>query len=106
LLDGLDVLFRIALGILRCNEQELLHCQSIPSVYVALENLPTRMWEGDKLLQVGLEFFFAVLSLMFTIDGTAGERTATGDLARRSRQQAQCPCCCSAKIDDGINARG
>jgi small G protein signaling modulator 3 len=52
LLDGLDVLFRIALGILRTSEQELLQCGSIPSVYVALENLPTRMWEGDKLLQV------------------------------------------------------
>ncbi|KAF8987826.1 rab-GTPase-TBC domain-containing protein [Cyathus striatus] len=51
LLDGLDVLFRIALGILRSNEQELLRCESIPAVYVALENLPTRMWEADKVLQ-------------------------------------------------------
>jgi hypothetical protein len=52
LVDGLDVLFRIALGILRNNESELLGCESIPAVYVALENLPTRMWEADKLLQV------------------------------------------------------
>lgn len=52
LVDGLDVLFRVALGILRRNEQELLSCESIPAVYVALENLPTRMWEADKLLQV------------------------------------------------------
>lgn len=52
LVDGLDVLFRIAFGILRSNEQELLRCESIPAVYVALENLPTRMWEADKLLQL------------------------------------------------------
>ena len=52
LVDGLDVLFRIALGILRNNEAELLRCESIPAVYVALENLPTRMWEADKLIQV------------------------------------------------------
>lgn len=51
-MDGLDVLFRIALAILRSNEQELLRCDSIPAVYVALENLPTRMWEPDRLLQV------------------------------------------------------
>ena len=51
-MDGLDVLFRIALGILRNNEPELLLCESIPAVYVALENLPTRMWQADKLLQV------------------------------------------------------
>jgi hypothetical protein len=50
--DGLDVLFRIALAILRSNEAELLRCESIPAVYVALENLPTRMWQADKLLQV------------------------------------------------------
>ena len=51
-MDGLDVLFRIALGILRSNEAELLRCESVPAVYVSLENLPTRMWEADKLLQV------------------------------------------------------
>ncbi|KAF9475431.1 TBC-domain-containing protein [Pholiota conissans] len=52
LVDGLDVLFRVALGILRSNEAELLRCESIPAVYVALENLPTRMWEADRLLQL------------------------------------------------------
>ena len=57
LMDGLDVLFRIALGILRSNEAELLRCESVPAVYVSLENLPTRMWEADKLLQVGISFF-------------------------------------------------
>ena len=53
-MDGLDVLFRIALAILRRNEPELLRCDTIPAVYVSLENLPTRMWEADKLLQVCL----------------------------------------------------
>lgn len=52
LVDGLDVLFRIALGILRNNESELLQCSTIPAVYVALENLPTRMWQPGKLIQV------------------------------------------------------
>jgi hypothetical protein len=52
LLDGLDVLFRIALAVLKSHEAELLRCESIPAVYVALESLPTRMWQPDKLLQV------------------------------------------------------
>ncbi|KZP22612.1 TBC-domain-containing protein [Athelia psychrophila] len=55
LVDGLDVLFRVALGILRSNEVELLACESIPAVYVALENLPTRMWQADKLVQLELD---------------------------------------------------
>jgi len=50
--DGLDVLFRVALAILKCSESELLACQSISSVYVALESLPTRMWQVDELLQM------------------------------------------------------
>ncbi|KAF8493942.1 TBC-domain-containing protein [Russula emetica] len=55
LLDGLDVLFRVALGVLKCHEAELLRCDSIPAVYVALESLPTRMWKPEKLLQLELE---------------------------------------------------
>lgn len=52
--DGLDVLFRIAFSILKESEQELLGCQSISAVYIALESIPTRMWEADRLLQVSL----------------------------------------------------
>ncbi|TBU27790.1 TBC-domain-containing protein [Dichomitus squalens] len=51
MVEGIDVLFRIAFAILRTNEHELLHCTSIPAVYVALESLPNRMWEADRLLQ-------------------------------------------------------
>ncbi|EMD33384.1 hypothetical protein CERSUDRAFT_108175 [Gelatoporia subvermispora B] len=52
LVDGVDVLFRAAFAILRASEQELLQCKSIPAVYVALESLPNRMWEADRLLQL------------------------------------------------------
>ena len=52
MVDGIDVLFRVALAILRSNEQELLACESIPAVYVALESLPNRMWKADKLIKV------------------------------------------------------
>ncbi|KAI0076001.1 TBC-domain-containing protein [Panus rudis PR-1116 ss-1] len=55
LIDGIDVLFRVALSILRTNEQELLSCESIPAVYVALESLPNRMWKADKLIKKEVE---------------------------------------------------
>lgn len=58
LVDGLDVLFRVALAILRVSEDDLLLCDSIPSVYVALESLPNRMWRPDKLLKVCPLYFF------------------------------------------------
>lgn len=51
-MDGLDVLFRVALAILHSSESELLDCTSMSSVYIALESLPTRQWQADKLLQV------------------------------------------------------
>ena len=52
LVDGMDVLFRLAFAILKTGEPELLHCESVPAVYVSLESLPTRMWESGRLLQV------------------------------------------------------
>ncbi|KAI5892609.1 TBC-domain-containing protein [Schizophyllum commune H4-8] len=55
MVNGLDVLFRVALAILKNNEQELLQCESISAVYVALESLPTRMWEADKLIQAAAD---------------------------------------------------
>jgi len=55
LVDGLDVLFRVALAILRSSEAELLQCESMSAAYVALENLPTRQWQPDKLLQLELD---------------------------------------------------
>ncbi|KAJ3548760.1 hypothetical protein NM688_g5255 [Phlebia brevispora] len=61
LVDGLDVLFRIALAILRVSEEELLQCDSIPSVYVALESLPNRMWRPDKLLKREVELRSSVV---------------------------------------------
>jgi len=65
LVDGIDVLFRIALGVLRINEQELLRCESVPATYVALESLPTRMWQPEKLLQVCISHFFSFIFLRF-----------------------------------------
>ncbi|KAI0291382.1 rab-GTPase-TBC domain-containing protein [Multifurca ochricompacta] len=61
LLDGLDVLFRIGFGILKSHEAELLRCDSIPAMYVALESLPTRIWQPDKLLQLELDLRPAIV---------------------------------------------
>jgi hypothetical protein len=51
--NGMDVLFRVSLAILKIGEEDLLRCQSLSSVYSVLESLPTRMWDADKLLKVG-----------------------------------------------------
>ncbi|EJD06547.1 TBC-domain-containing protein [Fomitiporia mediterranea MF3/22] len=59
--DGLDVLFRIALAVLKTSESELLACQSISAVYISLESLPTRMWQPDKLLQAEAELRASVV---------------------------------------------
>jgi hypothetical protein len=81
--DGVDVLFRIAMAILRNNEAELLRCESIPAVYVSLENLPTRMWEADKLLQVcdGLYFSDCVIVLEPFFSCVCVARGGTSELA-------------------------
>lgn len=50
--DGMDVLFRVALAILKINEAELLQCDSMPSLYLHFESMTARMWQADRLLKV------------------------------------------------------
>ncbi|TFY69130.1 hypothetical protein EVG20_g3280 [Dentipellis fragilis] len=64
--DGIDVLFRVALAVLRLSEHELLRCESIPAVYVALESLPTRMWQPDKVLQLEYDLRSSVVQTDLT----------------------------------------
>ncbi|KAG8810714.1 hypothetical protein FRC17_002817 [Serendipita sp. 399] len=54
--DGMDVLFRVSLAILKIGEDELLRCQSISSIYSVLESIPTKMWDPDMLLKASLSF--------------------------------------------------
>jgi hypothetical protein len=74
--DGLDVLFRISLSILKISESELVACDSNSAIYIALESLPTRMWQADKLLQVSIMISEKYDFLTDTIDGI---RTASFD---------------------------
>ncbi|KAG8825586.1 hypothetical protein FRC18_010247 [Serendipita sp. 400] len=53
--DGMDVLFRVSLAILKIGEEDLLRCQSISSIYSLLESIPTKMWDSDMLLKAELE---------------------------------------------------
>ncbi|KAG8927397.1 hypothetical protein FRC02_008235 [Tulasnella sp. 418] len=53
--EGMDVLFRIALGVLKLNEAELLKCESTADLYVLFEGMTARMWQADKLIKVGEE---------------------------------------------------
>jgi hypothetical protein len=66
--NGMDVLFRVSLAILKIGEEDLLCCQSLSSVYSVLESLPTRMWDADKLLKVGqvlLVLYYTLLMSLF-----------------------------------------
>ena len=91
MIEGIDVLFRIAFAILRTNEQELLHSASIPAVYVALESLPNRMWEADRLLQVRDRL--RPSNSMFSTSlcsHLGGGRSSEHDYARGYREAARC----------------
>lgn len=61
------MIFRVALSILRLNESELLQADSMPALYVALESLPMRMWEVEKLLRVRVYFSSIVCVFFFLL---------------------------------------
>jgi small G protein signaling modulator 3 len=50
--NGMDVLFRIALAILKTGEDDLLRCTTMSSLYSVLESAPTKMWDAEQLLKV------------------------------------------------------
>ena len=50
--DGMDCLFRVALAILKVNEQEILKCGEQSALYVYFETMTARTWQADKLLKV------------------------------------------------------
>jgi small G protein signaling modulator 3 len=50
--EGMDVLFRVAVAICMINETDLLKLDSISSLYVFLESMTSRMWQADKLIKV------------------------------------------------------
>lgn len=60
------MLFRVALAVLKIAEEELVKCESMPALYVALESLPTRMWPADRLLQVEVELRAVVVPAELT----------------------------------------
>ena len=98
LMDGLDVLLQIALGILRSNEAQLLRCESVLAVYVSLKNLPTRMWEADKLLQVRpilLSFFNSctVYNCIYDIIILVGSRSSKFTRSFTDCWQTKSTCC-------------
>ncbi|KAF8313582.1 TBC-domain-containing protein [Clavulina sp. PMI_390] len=64
-LEGMDVLFRVALAMLKMNEAELLACDSVSTLYIHLESMTTRMWHPDKLLKVGATNFLMLSSSNF-----------------------------------------
>ena len=59
--EGMDVLFRVALAMLRMNEADLLQCDSVSSLYIHLESMTTRMWHPDKLLKVSVVWIFVLM---------------------------------------------
>jgi hypothetical protein len=50
--DGLVVLFRVALAMLKLHEDDILACDSATSIYVYLRNLPAQLVQADRLLKV------------------------------------------------------
>ncbi|KAG8885655.1 hypothetical protein FRB97_000098 [Tulasnella sp. 331] len=79
--DGMDVLFRVALAVLKIHETELLGCDSMPSLYLYFEGMTARMWQADKLLKVETELKASV----FHADLVKSRQTHTAELKALSR---------------------
>lgn len=48
--EGHDVLFRVAIAILKINETDLLACDSVGDLFTFISGMTSRLWGADKLI--------------------------------------------------------
>ncbi|BGP23116.1 hypothetical protein JCM10295v2_002009 [Rhodotorula toruloides] len=60
-IHGTIFLFRIAVAILKLHEAELLACDSAASLYALLGQLPSGLWNADRLLKVACDDLASVV---------------------------------------------
>ena len=50
--EGRDVLFRVALSILKLNEPDVLAAESVGDLFGFVGGMTSRLWAADKLISV------------------------------------------------------
>ncbi|GMK58448.1 hypothetical protein CspeluHIS016_0504800 [Cutaneotrichosporon spelunceum] len=60
LVEGHDVLFRVALAVLKLNEAEICACESVGDLFSAIGGMTSRLWSADKLVSLQHGFKRAV----------------------------------------------
>lgn len=58
--EGHDVLFRVALAVLKLNEAEICGCESVGDLFSAIGGMTSRLWSADKLVALQHSFKQAV----------------------------------------------
>lgn len=53
-LEGHDSLFRVALGILKLNEGEMMACESVGDLFALIGGMTGRLWVADRLIAVSI----------------------------------------------------
>ncbi|BEI79922.1 hypothetical protein CcaverHIS002_0104510 [Cutaneotrichosporon cavernicola] len=60
LVEGHDVLFRVALAVLKLNEADICACESVGDLFSAIGGITSRLWSADKLVSLQHGFKRAV----------------------------------------------
>jgi len=50
--EGRDVLFRVALSILKLNEPDVLGAEGVGDLFAVVGGMTSRLWSADKLITV------------------------------------------------------
>lgn len=58
--EGHDVLFRVAIAILKLNEAEICACESVGDLFGAISGMTSRLWSADKLVALQHSFKQAI----------------------------------------------
>ena len=59
-LDGFQVIFKVAMALLKLNEEELLSTQDEAEIFMLLKDIPRRVFDGKTLCEVATTKFISI----------------------------------------------
>ena len=93
--EGMVILFRVAIAILRMNEAELLATRSAAAFYGQVHSMTSRLFSVDRLVKVSCPCPMACCAVVSTDDATRPacvRGSQASDSVRRHSREARAPC--------------
>lgn len=101
--EGRDVLFRVALSILKLNEPDILGAEGVGDLFAVVGGMTSRLWSADKLITVRAHTPRRRTAPRTGLTGrcSTGTRRSSGTETSRGGSSGICGSCRRRRVDEG-----